>query len=78
MLTLLAPILKNKNGDILSKNNYRPIALTTVCSKVIELYLVKKLEIYLYTSENQFAYKKRTFDRYVYLFTQGNYLALQK
>ena len=32
MTTMLIPILKNKNGDIASKSNYRPIALSTVAS----------------------------------------------
>ena len=28
MLTMIVPILKNKNGDITSKSNYRPIAFS--------------------------------------------------
>ena len=32
MTTMLIPILKNKNGDIASKSNYRPIALSSVAS----------------------------------------------
>ena len=30
MITMIVPILKNKNGDMTSKNNYRPIAIATV------------------------------------------------
>ena len=33
MTTMLVPILKNKNGDIVRKSNYRPNALSTVASK---------------------------------------------
>ena len=58
MTTMLVPILKNKNGDIASKSNYRPIALSTVTSKILETILVNHIEEYIVTTENQFAYKK--------------------
>ena len=58
MTTMLVPILKNKNGDIASKSNYRPIALSTVASKILEIILVNHVEEYIVTTENQFAYKK--------------------
>ena len=56
-LTMIVPILKSKNGDITSKSNYRPIALATVCSKIIEIFIVKQMSDYLWTTDNQFAYK---------------------
>ena len=37
MLTMIVPILKSKNGNITSKSNYRPIALATVCSNIMEI-----------------------------------------
>ena len=49
---------KNKNGAIASKSNYRPIALSTVASKILEIILVNHVEEYIVTTENQFAYKK--------------------
>ena len=58
MLNMIVPILKSKNGDITSKSNYRPIALATVCSKIIEIFIVKQMSDYLLTTDNQFAYKK--------------------
>ena len=57
MTTVLVPILKNRNGDIASKSN-RPIALSTVASKILEIILVNHTEEYIVTTENQFAYKK--------------------
>ena len=33
MKTAIIPIIKNKTGDTSDKNNYRPIALVTACSK---------------------------------------------
>ena len=56
--TMLVPILKNKNGDIASESNYRPIALSTVASNILEIILVNHIEEYIVTTENQFAYKK--------------------
>ena len=39
--TVLVPIIKDKNGDISNKNNYRPIALSTIASKILEFVLLK-------------------------------------
>ena len=66
--TLLVPILKNKNGDIASKSNYRPIALSTVVSKNLEIILINPAEEYIVITENQFAYKKGHSTIYVYIY----------
>ena len=34
MITTIAPIIKNKAGDMSDNNNYRPIALATIASKL--------------------------------------------
>ncbi len=44
MLAMLVPILKSKTGDITSTGNFHPIALATVCSKIMETCLVSRLE----------------------------------
>ena len=68
MLTMIVPVLKSKNGDIISKSNYRPIALATVCSKIMEIFIVKQMSDYLCTTDNQFAYKKGySNERYLFL-----------
>ena len=41
------------------KNNYRPIALVTACSKIFEICLLEMLEQYLYTHDHQFWFKKQ-------------------
>ena len=40
------------------KNNYRPIALSTIMSKIFELILLDRCSDCLKTSDNQFAYKE--------------------
>ena len=34
MKTAIVPIFKNMTGDSSDKNNYRPTALVTACSKI--------------------------------------------
>ena len=34
----LVPIIKSKSGRIMSKDNYRPIALASIVSKVLEKF----------------------------------------
>ena len=53
----IIPLVKNKSGDIRDEDNYRPIALATVVSKVFERIILSRIEVYLYTSENQFGFK---------------------
>ena len=57
--TTLAPIVKAKTGDVTDKNNYRPIAVATPMSKVMELLILSKTECILNTSDNQFGFKKK-------------------
>ena len=52
---LLVPIIKNKNVDDVS--NYRPIALTTVVSKLFESYMLHHLMDFLKTNDNQFGFE---------------------
>ena len=55
--TILVPIIKDKTGNASSKANYRPIALTSVLSKVFETSLLSKLESVFETSDYQFGFK---------------------
>ena len=54
---LIVPIIKDKTGNASSKANYRPIALTSVLSKVFETVLLSKLESVFETSDYQFGFK---------------------
>ena len=49
--------LAHKTGNASSKANYRPIALTSVLSKVFETALLSKLESVFETSDYQFGFK---------------------
>ena len=58
LTVILVPIIKNKAGDINSMNNYRPVALACILSKVIEYIILDRLEVYILTNPNQFGFKK--------------------
>ena len=49
--------VKNKCGNLSNSNNYRPIAIATITSKVLESLILVKCEEFLYTSDNQFGFK---------------------
>ena len=59
MKTAIVPIIKNKTGDTSDKNNYRPIALVTVASKLFEICILEILETYLITHDHQFGFKAK-------------------
>ena len=48
--TTIVPIVKNKCGNITDSNTYRPIALSTIVSKLFESVLLLKCVYYITTS----------------------------
>ena len=71
MHTVLVPLVKNRAGDLSSADNYRPIALCTVASKVMESILSHRLNDYLYVEDNQFGFRKGlSTDMCIYTFKQ--------
>jgi exonuclease III len=57
MKTIIVPIVKDKKGDISSSDNFRPIAITCVISKVFEIIILKRHSAVLETTGNQFGFK---------------------
>ena len=55
---VIIPLIKDKAGAITAKENYRPIALASVLSKIIELIILDRIETCLLTSPNQFGFKR--------------------
>jgi hypothetical protein len=68
MDTVIVPLLKDKKGDISDVDNYRPIALTCVFSKIFESVLLEKYRHFLTTSHNQFGFKaKHSTDQCIFI-----------
>ncbi len=68
MLTvLLVPVIKDKTGKISSTENYRPIALANILSKVFEHILMDRLKEYLVTTDNQFGFRGSMVLIYAYI-----------
>ena len=69
--TTLVPIYKNNKSNIHDKNNYRPIALATVISKLFEHFILQQISPFLTTSSDQFGFKrKHSTDQCVFLYKQ--------
>ncbi len=67
MKTVLIPIVKDKNESLASSDNYRPIAITSVLSKILELLLLQRTSTQLQTTANQFGFKpKHSTDMAIY------------
>jgi len=59
IIVVLAPIIKNKSASLCDKNNYRPIALASIMSKIFEKLLYTYIDKYLNTNCNQFGFKSK-------------------
>ena len=55
----IIPIIKNKNKRISDKDNYRPICLATVFTKVVEKFLYSRRDGYLQSTFSQFGFKRK-------------------
>ena len=68
---VLVPIIKDKTGNISSKDNYRPIALASIMSKVLEIVIMNRIELCLRTSSNQSGFKaNHGTDQCIYVFKE--------
>ena len=55
---ILRPIVKDRTGKLTDKDNYRPIALATVSSKILERVILTRCKASLLTSDHQFGFKE--------------------
>ena len=70
--TILVHIYKNNKSNIHVKNNYRPITLATVISKLFEHFILQQISPFLTVSSNQFGFKrKHSTDQCVFLYKQA-------
>ena len=53
----LVPIPKDKKGKLNDQNNYRPIALASCFSKILEMCIFNRIKEFIKTESNQFGYK---------------------
>ena len=58
MKVIIIPLLKSKLKDSSSSDNYRPIAIATSLSKIIEMVIYKRIDCFLSTTDNQFGFRK--------------------
>ena len=54
--SVIVPVVKDRNGDASKCNNYRPVPLLTIFSKVLDLCFFSKFESYLKFDELQFEF----------------------
>jgi hypothetical protein len=59
MDSIIIPLLKDNKGDISDKDNYRPIAITCISSKIVELLILQRYRTCLNTNSFQFSFKAR-------------------
>ena len=73
--TMIIPLLKDSKIDISDCNNYRPIAITSIMSKILESAILEKYKDYFITGNHQFGFKaKHGADQSpVYLYYERNY-----
>ena len=56
---VLTPIVKDKTSSLSAKDNYRPIAVASASSKVLERVFLSRCSSYLSTGCHQFGFKEK-------------------
>ena len=57
METVIIPIVKDSKALLTDKNNYRPVAITSVFSKILESVILERYRDTLESRDNQFGFK---------------------
>lgn len=56
---LLVPVMKDKASKVSCLDNYRPIALASILSKVLERILFDRVSVFISSLDNQFGFKPK-------------------
>ena len=59
MNTIIVPLIKDRRGDITNIDNYRPLAITCVASKIFEIVILNRYQDILQSGDSQFGFKKK-------------------
>ena len=67
---VLVPIIKDKCGKINSKDNYRPVALASVTSNIVEMILLDRMSdvMSLTPCQTSLVSKRKVEPIYVYMY----------
>ena len=57
---VVVPVLKDRSGDLCSADNYRPVTLSSVISKVFEYCVLRKYDDMLNSDNLQFGFKQHS------------------
>ena len=59
MDSIIVPMVKDKKGNLSSKDNYRPLAITCIISKVFEILILNRYRYIFNTTDNQVGFKNK-------------------
>ena len=55
--SVIIPVINNENKRVNGKGNYRPICLSNICSKIVELSLARRLNGHMHSTHIQSGFK---------------------
>ena len=56
MKVMVISLVKNKNKDITDTNNYRPIAIASIASEVLDRIILMRIQHVVNICDNQFGF----------------------
>ena len=57
--TIISPIVQDKTKNIIYSTKYRPIAIASSMSKILEQCMLKSIQDHIYAEHNQFGLKQK-------------------
>lgn len=56
---LLVPVVKVKAGMVGSIDDYRPLAVASILSQVLDKILLERMNVFINSTDNQFGFKAK-------------------